>query len=276
MSENSENKTDNQAGKPLNRTNHFIIQAIVGGIIGSGLLVAWVVGYLTPILTAENKVNEQQNKVALLQIEEKKIYLQRTQNELEISKKAHQRELELLKRENRTLQDQLALAKSSLEKLVSREEHCQSPESSSPAISEGEIRAEITNIEKAVESASKSAGRIERQIKETSKIEEQIMPISWVKPSNWIGQRQYLEIDNNLYLWPTLLNSVSEEANIIVNTSNLASDSGRIILKERKIGAGEKVTFTVGEAAYVLKLISIRKAGFFLSDAAYFEAIKVK
>ncbi|MGI9275751.1 MAG: hypothetical protein ACR2PT_13030 [Endozoicomonas sp.] len=240
----------------------YVLQTIIGGIAGSGLLAAWIIGYLNPILTAQGKVNEQQNKVALLEIEEQRLYIARAKDELKDSEKKYKRELDLLRVENKTLEDELEQAKNTL--LQASKKKCEAEA----------FEAELKQIEKVSKSLENSQTRIERQIEKANIKKTQVLPISWVKPSDWIGRHYHLEIDKGLYLWPTYINDEKSKAKIIVNTSKSSRNKGDIIIDNETIYVGKTIEFEFKKSNYELKLLSIRKAGKLPTAAGYFEATK--
>lgn len=274
----------------------YLLQATVGGIVAAGLLAAWIIGYLKPILTAQDEVNKQQNKVALLQIEEKELYLSKAKDELKDARVNHQKELELIQRENRQLQDKLEAAHRSYEQLKKEYEKTQkelaqqAKETSRNAEEKArlnelameaqqnaeQLKAELIEIQKAQTVVAESETRLEKQLEKAISTKEQVMPISWVKPSDWLGSHYHLEIDRGIYLWPINLDSISRKAIITVNTSRSGRKEGAIIIDNKEIAVGEEVEFPYSDALYKLKLLSIRQAGKLPTDAGYFVAEKIK
>lgn len=101
---------------------------------------------------------------------------------------------------------------------------------------------------------------------------EIILPVSWVKPNDWIGNHYKLKIDTELYVWPIELNDSSNHARIIINTSSNDRSSGNILIDKELMQVGEEKIFWSKEKYYKLKLLSIRQAGNLPTDAAYFTA----
>lgn len=275
--------------------SRFVLQGIAGGIVAAGLLVAWIIGYLNPIMTAQQEVNEQQNKVALLRVEEQKLYLARSRNELEAAQAAFQVDIEVLRRENKLLQDQLNAATISMgqlkknytrtqQQLIEKAKVATTPNEKAhlellamQAAGEAhKLSVDLTEIQQAQLAVVGSESRITQQLQSATSIRQQVLPISWVKPSDWLGRHYSLRIDSGLYLWPTELDSESGTATIIVNTTNTGRMDGTAIINEEVIRVGEEVEFSFDDSSYRLRLLSIRRAGKLPTDAGYFVAEKIK
>ncbi|MFT6031245.1 MAG: hypothetical protein ACI8O8_002995 [Oleiphilaceae bacterium] len=246
-----------------NNKPKYVVQTIIGGVVGAGLVAAWIIGYLNPILTAQGKVNEQQNKVTLLEIEEQRLYISRSQEMLKESEKKYRMELNMLRVENKTLEDELKQVQKTL------------IEASTKASNTESFETELKQIEIVSKSIENSQSRIEDQIKEANTSRSQVLPISWVKPSDWLGRHYHLKIDDNVYLWPVTINDDLNEAKVIINTSGSSRDDGKLIVDNKIMKVGDTIEFEYEKSIYELKLLSIRKAGKLPTAAGYFEAVKL-
>ncbi|UCF06511.1 MAG: hypothetical protein JSV33_05645 [bacterium] len=97
-------------GRPL-------IQALIGGVVGSALIAAWLIGYFRPLLSADQELAERRNALAAeeirqlrfdLEAEKRKNALERRSLENQVSQ--YQKQLEDLKRQNEEFQETVAQA----------------------------------------------------------------------------------------------------------------------------------------------------------------------
>lgn len=69
----------------------FVLESIIGGVVAAGLLAAWFIVYLEPMLSAQNKVAEEKEKIFNLRLDRFQISLdslESAKNSLEIQKLA--------------------------------------------------------------------------------------------------------------------------------------------------------------------------------------------
>jgi hypothetical protein len=116
----------------LSRGRHsprFVFEAILGGVVAAGLLAAWLIGYLKPVLSAESELADikaqiYQQEVALLKVEKKGLKSQQEQVRADNEKIQHQRDQliaqnQQLGEDQRLVQKRIAELRKQLSRLVS-------------------------------------------------------------------------------------------------------------------------------------------------------------
>ncbi|NOU52837.1 hypothetical protein HG263_20215 [Pseudoalteromonas sp. JBTF-M23] len=270
------------------------LQAIVGGVVAAGLVAAWLIVYLQPILSAKFEEQAIRNNIAVLKISQKQQELDAENKKLTSKRDALLSAVKKLELENNNLQVQYAVLEEKqtafikqYRELIEKEKKAKSD--SQQCLSEKEsLASRISTMEENVKVYEKQASDTQEARKETERSSKFIqnelekasvqceltLPVSWVKPRDWLGRHYKLTIDKGIYIWPTELDEESSTAKYIINTSSLSRDSGIKLIEDGTISVGSEVTFKYEDASYKLKLLSIRQAGKLPSDAAYFTADK--
>ncbi len=101
-----------------------------------------------------------------------------------------------------------------------------------------------------------------------------VMGVSWVKPNDLFGRTYFLDVYNQIYIWPIRLDANSKRAMFVINTSNQSSSSGKLIAKDIWVDVGSNYVFEYGGETYRLNLIEIKNAGSIPSNAAYISVDK--
>lgn len=110
---------------------------------------------------------------------------------------------------------------------------------------------------------------------ENEKVWQNVLGISWVKPSDWLGKHYFLTIQKNLYVWPIEIDKKNKKAKFIINTDYASRSSGDIIVDNAWVKEGESLSFGDGDNDLRLTLVDIRQAGYLPTDATYIKVDKL-
>lgn len=82
----------------------ILIQSAVGGVVGSALLAAWLIGYFSPVLSAKQEIAKLENEKLKIQAEKQREENDRIQKQLQELRSTLEEQLESLKKQNEALQ----------------------------------------------------------------------------------------------------------------------------------------------------------------------------
>lgn len=103
-------------------TPKILLQSLVAGLVAAGLLVAWGIGYLKPILERNQELSRIENKILSAENRQQKVRNNEQKISLALLKKALGQDLDQLQEENKKLQSQIDDSKTLSTTLKSRME----------------------------------------------------------------------------------------------------------------------------------------------------------